>query len=168
MRVVLVGIGNVLAADDGVGIRILQEFQSRVADERVVCIECERGGLDLLDTLQGFDKGVVIDAARTGHHPCGTVFEFTLRKPFVSDNSPSFHTIGFGGVMALGEAAGMKLPDEITVFGVEAADVETFGSGCTPIVEAAIPDVVARLKSKTAGLIPGLRFTSPFHSEAMT
>lgn len=168
MKVVIIGIGNTLAADDGVGVRILCDFQSSVADERVACLECERGGLDLLDALAGFERAIILDAARTGSHLPGTVLEFTLRAPYLHDCSPSLHTIGIGGVLALGEAAGVKLPEEVAIFGVEAADIETFGAGCTPVVEAAIPGVVMRLKRRILELVPGICFTPTSHAEFVT
>lgn len=167
MRVAVLGIGNLLAADDGVGIRSLREFQSCIDDQRIACFECERGGLDLLDKLEGFERSIIIDAARTGNHPYGRVFEFMLRKPFASDNLPSLHTIGLGAALAFGEVAGMKLPQEVTVYCIEAADIETFGAGCTPIVEAAIPIVVARMRSQVSRLVPGIRFTTPISSETV-
>ena len=168
MTVVVVGIGNTFAADDGVGIRILRDFQSLIADERVTCLECERGGLDLLDALAGFECAFILDAARTGSHPPGTILELTLRAPYLHECSPSLHTIGIGGVLALGETAGVDLPEEVTIYGVEAADIETFGSGCTPVVEAAIPGVVMRLHDKLATLVPGLRIASSLRTETVS
>ncbi len=167
MRIAVLGIGNLLTADDGVGIRAVREFGASVTDMRVACSECERGGLDLLDHLAGFDRAIIIDASNTGSHPCGAVFEFTLRKPFALDISPSLHTIGFGSVLAFGEVAGMKLPEEVTVYCIEAADIETFGADCTPIVEAAIPIVVTRLKNKISELVPDIHFTSSVSTEAV-
>ena len=120
-----------------------------------------------MEKLPGFERAIIIDASRTGTHACGAIFEFTLRKPFVSDLSPSLHTIGFGSVLAFGEVAGMNLPDEVTVYCIEASDIETFGADCTHIVEAAIPIVVSRIQDKISKLVPDFRCTSPISTEAV-
>jgi hydrogenase maturation protease len=134
----------------------------------VACLECERGGLDLLDTLAGFEQAIILDAAQTGSHPPGTILEMTLHAPYLHECSPSLHTIGIGGVLALGETAGVDLPGEVTIYGVEAADIETFGSGCTPAVEASIPRVLTRLRDNLTTLIPDLRFASSVHTETVS
>lgn len=168
VKIAVIGVGNLLVSDDGVGIRVLREFRGSVADTRVTCFECERGGLDLLDKLANFDRAIVIDAAMTDNHPQGTVLTFTLRKPFTLGTLPSLHTIDLDAVLAFGSVAGVKLPDEVTVYTVEAADIETFGAGCTPNVRSAIPDVVAQLKSQLLELLPDIRFASPLCVEAVS
>jgi hydrogenase maturation protease len=148
MKVAILGIGNILASDDGVGIRVIRKVRNDIVDDRIVCFECERGGLDLLDLLANAEKSIVVDAARTGGREPGTVSSFVIRKPFSMPGLPSLHTMGLDAVLAFGTATGMRMPDEVIVYTVEAADIETFAGGCTPQVENAIPTVVAHVKDQ--------------------
>ena len=157
MRAVVIGIGNPIASDDGVGIRAVKDFQKTFADERVTCVECERGGLELLDLIRGYDAAVIVDAAKTEASPPGAVTTLVARQPFAPGSHRSLHTMELDSVLAFGSLMGMQLPDEVTVLAVEAADIETFHEGCTPEVESAIPDVVTRLQRQVLSIISAHR-----------
>ena len=153
MRTVVIGIGNPIASDDGVGIRAVQDFQNAFADERVTCVVCERGGLELLDLIKGYDAAVIVDAAKTEASAPGEVTTLIVRQPFTPGSHRSLHTMELDSALAFGSLMGMQLPEEVTVLAVEAADIETFHEGCTPEVEAAIPDVVTRLQREVLSII---------------
>lgn len=153
MKVVVIGIGNPIASDDGVGIRAVQGFQKTFADERVTCVVCERGGLELLDLIKGYDAAVIVDASKTGASAPGEIKTLIARQPFTPGSHRSLHTMELDSVLAFGSLMGMQLPDKVTVLAVEAADIETFHEGCTPEVESAIPDVVTRLQREVLSII---------------
>jgi len=156
MTTAIIGVGNLLVADDGVGIRVVRELRRMIDDPRVVCAESERGGLDLLDYLEGMDRGIVVDAAATGVHPPGSITRFTLRQPFIPGGCPSLHALSIDAVLSLGSSAGMPLPDEVILYAVEAADIESFGAGCTGDVEPAIPELVAMVQEDLRTFLPDL------------
>jgi len=161
----VIGVGNIFASDDGVGIRALRRFRASVEDERVALIESERGGMDLLDRLEGLDAALIVDAALTELKSPGEVTVFTIPAPFTPGACPSLHTIDLRGLLAFGEAAGMPLPHVVTVLSVEAEDIETFREECTGNVERAIPEVVGILVRELRRILPDLQLpateTSP-------
>lgn len=159
-RVGIVGVGNVFATDDAVGIHVLRRFREAVSDTRLTLVESERGGLDLLDRLEGFDAVLVVDAGLNGLTSPGEIASITYAAPFASGGCPSLHTVDLPGLLAFGEAAGMALPRTVTVLSVEALDIETFQEGCTPPLEAAIPVVVERLLREVRHLMPDVREAS--------
>jgi hydrogenase maturation protease len=159
-RVGVIAIGNIFVSDDGVGIRALRRFREAVADERVALIESERGGMDLLDRLEGLDAVLIVDAAQTGRKSPGEIAVFAIRAPFTPGESPSLHTIDLRGLLAFGGAMGMPLPREVTVLTVEAEDIETFQEVCTRNVERAIPEVVDRLVKEVRRILPDVQMVS--------
>lgn len=158
---IVIGIGNPIASDDGAGVRAVRELKTRLADSRVRVVECERGGLDLLDHLLGLRGALLVDASRTGCRASGAVEVFTLSSPYAPDPSPSLHTIDLAGVLAFGEAMAMPLPREVHVVTVEAEDIETFCESCTPAVAAAIPEAVETLIRLLRRGLPDLKTVSP-------
>jgi hydrogenase maturation protease len=167
-RICVIGIGNTLVSDDGVGILSLQLFAKTVADDRLTLVESERGGMDLLDILEGFDAAVLIDAAQTGLRGPGEVDVFSLQAPFTPGACSSLHTINLRALLAFGEVAGMALPRGVTVVSVEAKDIETFHEGCTQEVARALPEVVERLGEELRRFLPDLRLVSPHGSHPGT
>ncbi len=161
MKVAVIGIGNCSVADDGAGIFAVRELSRMLNDERVSVMESERGGLELLDLLPGYDRAIIVDAARTGLYPPGNLVTFTLTDHSTPHTTFSLHTIDLGEVLALGSAVGLAIPPFVTLVGVEARDTQTFGAPCTPAVKAALPHATELLAQMLQGLLPGIVISSP-------
>ncbi len=155
-RVGVIGVGNVFASDDGVGIQIVRRLGALVTDGRVTLRVSERGGLELLDHLEGFESAFIVDAGLTRRTRPGEVTSFTYSAPFAPGACASLHTADLPSLLAFGESVGMALPRVVTVLSIEAADIETFHEGCTPVVEGAIAGVVGRLLKEVRNLLPDL------------
>lgn len=148
----IIGLGNEFLSDDGVGIKVLQELKKRVLRNDVAFEELAVGGLGILDYITCSDTCIVIDAVVTGNHPPGTVSRCVVsgdRKPFQVRSS---HQLDLGQVLALGHMIGANLPGSLTVYGIEASDVETFCEKCTPDVIRAIPLVVEAVYNELEGI----------------
>ncbi len=154
MTIAVVGIGNVLAADDGAGIRVVEQFRRSMNDTRIRCAQTEEGGLDILGCLEGCDKAIIIDAAQTNARPAGSITSLTLHPPFTPASHCSLHPLGVDAVLAFGSMLGMRMPDEVTLYAIEGADVETFGGPCSREVSTAIPEVVALVRDQVHHYLP--------------
>lgn len=159
MRIAVIGVGNVLASDDGVGIHAARQLQGLLGDPRVEVAESDRGGLDLLDLIQGHTHAVLIDAAKTGQAAPGSLKAFSMSKPFHPSALPSLHTVSLQTVLAFGTMTGFDIPAHVMVYTVEANDVETFHEGCTPEVARAVPMLVDRILTHLRTTVPDLVFS---------
>ena len=154
MTIAVVGIGNELAADDGAGIDAVRRLRTLVADGRVRCAESQRGGMEILDHIEGCEHAFVVDAACSGVRPPGSVARSVMRAPFPRVTPPSLHTLGVDGVLSLGSQAGIRMPREVVFYTVEGADVETFGAGRTGAVSQALPALVEQMAREIRSLLP--------------
>ena len=141
-RVVVVGLGNPLLSDDGVGIYAARLLADRLAGAPVAVEESSWGGMRFLDLLTGFERAIIIDAIQWRHGPPGTVYRLPPDEAVPTVRAVSFHDVSLGTALALGRRLGIPLPTEIVFLAVEAADVLTVAEGCSPDVEAALPGVV--------------------------
>jgi hydrogenase maturation protease len=146
MRTVVVGVGNPLLGDDGVGIRVARELTRRV-DRRsgVAVTELYAGGLRLMEAMVGFDRALVVDAMVTGACPPGSIRCFTPEELGATRNLRCAHDTSLPAALAMGRMLGLSLPEEIRIWGVEAGCYEEFGEELTPPVERAVPGLVAEL-----------------------
>ncbi len=62
MKTIVLGIGNPILQDDGVGIHVINELRQHLKDSRVIVDIAYTGGMNLLDLIRGFDKVILIDA----------------------------------------------------------------------------------------------------------
>lgn len=143
MRTLVLGLGNPLLSDDGVGLRVAAELRKRLA--RAADVEIDEdyyGGLRLMERMVGFDRAIVVDAIRTGAPP-GTIRRLRADE-LPTQHSASAHDANLSTALDFGRRVGVRLPDpeRIELFGIEAADVATFNERCTDPVEAAVPRAV--------------------------
>ncbi len=115
----------------------------------------------LLDALNGFDAAVIIDATAPGPDGPGTIRRLSPAALGESWNSTSLHDLDLPTALALGRMVGMKIPQDIVLWGVEGQDMETFTEEPTPAVARAIPLLVQRVCTEL-----GVTFQQP-HSEPL-
>jgi hydrogenase maturation protease len=142
---IIIGLGNPILSDDGVGWRVVQLVRDAVREagdeRRVVVREACVGGLSLAELLVGFRRAIVIDAIMTGNDPPGTVSHLTLADLPGTLNIASAHDTNLVTALRALRRFGAELPpdDSISIVAVEVQDVWTFAEECTPAVEQAIP-----------------------------
>jgi len=144
---IVVGVGNPILGDDGIGWRVVEEVERRWAAEpragaepppvAFLCVSL--GGLSLMERLVGAGRAILVDAVRTRDRPVGTVFAIPLAEliPGVSGHLDNAHDASLPVALAAGRSLGADLPAEITVVGIEAHRVEEFSEELSPPVAAA-------------------------------
>ena len=138
-KTIIVGLGNPLVTDDGVGIVVARRLRQTLTDSQVEIEEAYAGGLRLMDVLVGYDRAILVDAMVTQGGEAGTVRTLSLRDMVATRNTVSSHDTNLALALELGRLAGLRLPAEIALVGIEAADVSTFGETLTHAVAEAVP-----------------------------
>jgi len=144
-KTLVLGLGNPILTDDGVGIQVVQAAAARRSPtDAVTFAEASVGGLRLLDFLVGYDRVVMVDAIRSHDGRPGEIYRLGPSDLAASIHSGSTHDLSFRETLDLGRRLGMTLPEDkgIVILAVEVEDISTFGDSCTPAVAAAIPRVV--------------------------
>jgi hydrogenase maturation protease len=141
MKTLVLGIGNVLLQDEGVGIHAIGELQRRFAfDDDVEFLDGGTAGVELLRYLDGKDRILIVDAVAAGHPP-GTVFRVEgadVPRMFHLRISP--HQIGLSDVLATALISD-ALPGEMVLFGME-PETMTMGLALTATAEASLAKLV--------------------------
>lgn len=139
----IVGLGNILLTDDGVGVHAVRQLQQDPPEGAIVA-EVGTAVLDALPLLEDVDVIVAIDAVQAGGSP-GTVYCFDLDEVDRRQDL-SLHDYGIA-------AAVQALPPEgrpdVTIIGVEPAVLD-YGMQLSPAVRAALPQVVRQARTTAA------------------
>ena len=142
---VIIGLGNPVLADDGVGLRVAAELRRRLAGRSgVTTVDLYSGGMWLMEAMAGHQRAIVIDAIVSGG-VAGAVYRLGLHDLPHTRTADSTHDASLPVALELGRAAGVPLPGDVQIWAVEAADVETFSERLTPQVERAVPRVVEQV-----------------------
>ncbi|MBC7228749.1 MAG: hydrogenase maturation protease, partial [Thermoflexales bacterium] len=143
-RTLILGLGNPLRGDDGVGPRVVAELLRRGLPAGMEAVDGGTGGLDLLHLMEGWDRVVIVDAAELGRRP-GEFLRFTPEDVHLVGSlvSLSSHSAGLADALALARALGRPLP-EIVIYGVQPERMD-WEEGLSPAVEAALPRLVEEI-----------------------
>jgi len=147
---VVVGLGNPMLSDDGVGIAVAHALAPRLAGTGVAVTESSWGGMRFLDLLEGFDRAVLVDAIQWRRGPVGSVYCLTPEEAIPTVRAAGYHDISLGQALALGGSLGVHLPKAVVVFAVETADTTTVREGLSPAVAAAVPEAVREIEDLLA------------------
>lgn len=146
MPAVVIGLGNPVLTDDGVGIaavrRLAREIEGR---GDVDAIELYRGGLSLMEAMVGYDRAFIVDSIVTEGGKPGTIYSLSVADLPRTRNTYSSHDTQLAVALEFGTASGLRLPEEIKIWAVEAQDVETFSEELSAEVERALPLLVESL-----------------------
>jgi hydrogenase maturation protease len=130
MRSLVLGLGNELIADDGIGILAARNLKPQIHKEAA-----------LLDLLVGYDRAIIIDAIYSGNHPPGTITQLNM-DDLSRVVAPTPHFAGLPELFALAQRLELDFPEELVIFAVEAEDPLTIGGSLSPAVEQALPDLI--------------------------
>lgn len=147
MKTLIIGLGNPILKDDGVGLHVAKQIQARQAEllglSNGIEVDLDYwGGLRLMERIAGYDHAVIIDAINTGAEP-GTVHVLSVND-IPTQHSASGHDVNLPTALKMGRSAGFDLPldEHIILVGVEIEDGGTFDESLTPRVQAAIPHTI--------------------------
>lgn len=143
MNTLILGIGNPILTDDGVGIKIARKIKE--GNPELEVIETSEAGIALLDLIVGYDKLVIIDSIKTGQEKPGEVYKLRLEDLKPAVDSASSHGVDIATAFELGRGLGYRMPKYISLYAVEIKDNTTFGEDCTEEVEERIPFIISQI-----------------------
>ncbi|OVE79158.1 hypothetical protein BVY01_03170 [bacterium I07] len=143
-RTLVLGLGNTILSDDGVGIYVTRLLQNRIDKKDVSFKEASMGGLELLDLMSGFHRVILIDAVQSGKVDVGTVVHMNI-KDISGGSAMARHQVSLWEALELGKQMKMDLPAEIMIYGIEVQDILTFGESCTEALTDRLPSIVEHI-----------------------
>jgi hydrogenase maturation protease len=142
-KILILGIGNYLLGDEGIGVHTINELQKTELPENVDVIDGGTGGFHLLEYMREYKKIIMIDATLDNKTP-GTV---SVLKPRFSSDFPkslSAHDIGLKDLL---DTAGLLGDNpEIILITISISDFSDMLVGLSPSVQSSIPVVIQKIK----------------------
>ena len=172
-RILVLGIGNVLWADEGFGVRCIEHLAANWAlPAHVHLMDGGTQGLYLLPFLEAADALIVFDAVDYGL-PAATmkIVENDEVPAFMGAKKMSLHQTGFQDVIATAQLMGY-CPDQMMLIGVQPVELEDYGGGLRPLtaaqIEPAVQVALARLRDWGVEARPGQTATGDLADPSIT
>jgi hydrogenase maturation protease len=147
MKTLVIGLGNPILGDDGVGWRVAEEVAKKTAGRPDIEVDCvSLGGLSLMERLTGSERTILVDAIFTGAKPVGTVSNFTLGDlpDLTAGHSASAHDTSLRNALNVGRSMQIELPEDgnVNIVAIEAERVYDFSQELSPAVAQAVPRAI--------------------------
>lgn len=142
-EVVVLGLGNLLWADEGFGIRAVEALNERYRmPEGVLLVDGGTQGMALMEYVTGAQRMIVLDAIDFGLTPGTLQVVWNDAVPAWGGTKVSPHQTGFEELLAVAKLRGTA-PEAITLVGVQPERLDDFGGSLTDTVRARLDDAVA-------------------------
>ena len=144
MKTLVLGIGNSILGDDGVGVRVAQELAGKIKNDNIDVRDVGIDGLNLLDLILGYDKLIVIDAVLTEREKVGEVYRFKPENVYDPSRSAiSPHHFNLATTIEMGKKLFPgRMPEEVIAFAVGTEEATMVTEEMTGRVKDAMPIVV--------------------------
>jgi hydrogenase maturation protease len=140
LKTLVIGVGNLLRCDDGVGIHVVNRI-NEVASY-IDTLDVALGSIEILEAMKGRDRVFIVDAIQTGGEP-GTIYRVNLSRGEDPPRITHSHGVDLLTTLKLGDSLFPgRMPREIVLLAVEAEDITTLSESCTSKVQAAIEKAV--------------------------
>jgi hydrogenase maturation protease len=151
-RTLVLGLGNPVLGDDGVGCRVAEQLQGTFAPGEAEVDTCEKGGLSLMERMLGYERVILIDALTTGERPRGEVTVGRLEalpRPGAGHLN-SAHETSLRTALDMARQLGADVPPVVWVVAIETERVYELSEELTPEVQAALPRAAAAVRELVA------------------
>ena len=144
-RTLILGIGNEILTDDGIGPKIVNDLKKCHFPEHVTFATSSLGGLEILELISGYDEVVLIDAIRTRGGKPGDVYLMDCDDFKETLHLSSFHDVSFLTGIPLGRYLDLALPSEIRIIAIEIVEDLVFSANLSPILEEKYPQIYTEI-----------------------
>lgn len=146
MKTLVLGLGNTLLTDDGVGIYIAREIKKNCKDVEI--LEAAAAGFRIVDEIIGFKKLIIIDSIITGNKPHGFCHRFSFEEFNKTLHFTSPHDISLFEAFEIMKKYNAVLPEEIDIYAIEVKDTQTLSEKCSKPIESKIKDISSYIIKK--------------------
>jgi len=141
MKTIIVGLGNPILGDDGVGWKVAEDVKNHLdPDSRVNVMCASLGGISLMERLIGYDGAILIDAF-TIESSAGSISVLRLDQlpNYSAYHIASIHDTSLQNAIELGRFMGAQLPTDIMVVGIAIQPIYEFSDELSPAVAGIVP-----------------------------
>ncbi len=161
----VVGLGNPILGDDGVGWRVIDALDALEHDDASLQQACV-GGVSLMELLVGYRRAIIVDAIIDPENAPGSVWCRPLAdvETRIASHLDSTHDAPLPAAIEAGRVMGADLPSEIDVVGIVIERGDVFGEELSDSVAAAVPVAAAAVVGALRGPRPSPPQGEPVHA----
>ncbi len=145
-RIVIMGIGNILLKDEGIGVYTIQALKDIKLPENVEIMDAGTSALDALNIVGAVEKLIVVDAVKGGGKP-GAIYRFRpCDITYIDKALVSLHQLSLFEALKMAKAMG-NAPKDVVIIGIEPKETN-IGLELSKTLKASIPRIIEVVKQE--------------------
>lgn len=159
-KILVLGLGNEVLMDDGIGPKLVNDLKLQTANLKPQTANFSlhfenifKGGLDILEFIQGYDTVIFIDAIKTKNGIPGDVYYCTPADFRETSHLSSQHDASFLTALKFGKKLGFVIPEKIHIIAIEIIEDRTFGSEFTEPLQKRYEEILNKVKEMVNDLL---------------
>lgn len=141
----IIGIGNPLKRDDGIGIHLIEKLRKEDISEDIDILDCGTGGMKLVHDLKDLDSVLIVDSVMFGGEPGESVF-FTPEEIKSLKVQTGTHDSDLFEILSISESMG-EAPDKVIIMGIQPKQI-TFGEEISEPLKKKVQEYMEKIKKK--------------------
>ena len=146
-NILILGFGNIILSDDGVGSRIVEDLRGKITYPDITYDTATVGGLEIIELIKDFELVVIIDGIRTIDGKPGDVYFMNAEDYKETLHLSNFHDVDFRTALNYAGKIGVKMPGKITIIAVEIKEDTIFAKELTPALKSKYNDILQLAKN---------------------
>ena len=141
MKTIVIGLGNPILGDDGIGWKIAEKIKQQLIPDSPVDVEfLSLGGISLMEHLIGYERAILVDAVSSDQETGSVIVSKLDEMPdYSAFHIASAHDTSLQNALKLGKSMGVSLPKEVIVVGIATDRIYDFSEELSPAVARVIP-----------------------------
>lgn len=152
-EILILGIGNEILSDDGIGIRLVKDLACISEWIDTEFLTCSCGGLEVVEYIKEYKKVIIIDSIKTGKGKPGDIFHFIPSDFRETCNLSNLHDVNFITALGIGENLGLNMPADIHVIAVEIIENRKFSEKLSPSLESIYTRILEKAEQEIKKLL---------------
>ncbi len=143
----ILGIGNRILSDDGIGIRLIEDLQDEFSYPLVHFKTACTGGLEIVEMMQEYKEVLILDAIKTYGGKPGDIYYFTVDAFKETLHISSFHDISFLIALEFMKRSGLSIPEKINILAIEILEDSYFSENFSSIIQKNYNSIKKKVRS---------------------
>ena len=149
----ILGIGNNILTDDGIGFRLVDDIGKMISDPDLDYEKAGCGGLEIIDHIRDFKRVIFIDAIRTREGKPGDVYYFIPSDFQDTLHLSNLHDVSFLTALKLGRTLNLDLPEDLHIIAIEIIEDMEFSEEFTLELKKKYPEILEKVLEKVRWII---------------
>jgi hydrogenase maturation protease len=141
-KILILGIGNDILRDDGIGPRLVSDLQKMNFPEGICFKTSSMGGLEILEMIRDYHTVLILDAIKTKDGMPGDVYYFNPSDFHETMHLSNLHDVNFITALELAKKIKLSIPENIHIIAVEILEDLEFGRTLSPELEERYPEIL--------------------------